>query len=227
MTAVDSSDSPIPPPNQPGNGATGPDGPTPPGGPEEPGANRRSTLLIALIVLVVLLVGIVIGLLLRGDDEGADDSERIAAVDLDDASREDGEEATTESEGDAPSTTAGAPSTSAATPTTAGSPPPAPAPPQGTPSPSVDSVSAPSVYACSEAPAYESGNQLTLSWTTTGAASVAIAIDSPNGVFVDGLPANGSVAVPAPCAPDSNTYYVIATDAQGRTNTRSVTTQGV
>lgn len=50
-----------------------------------------------------------------------------------------------------------------------------------------------------------------VSWTASGADSVYIAIDNPDGPFVTGLPLSGSYDLPDPCpGPFSHTYYVVA-----------------
>lgn len=95
------------------------------------------------------------------------------------------------------------------------------------PKPEVLTVSAPSTFACSEAPEFQSPNTLTVSWTTKNATSVSIAIDSPTGIFESGLPANGSMELSAPCQGDTQTYYVIAHGTGGATATKSVTTNGI
>ena len=50
-----------------------------------------------------------------------------------------------------------------------------------------------------------------VTWTATGADSVYIAIDNPDGPFATGLPLSGSYDLPDPCpGPYSHTYYVVA-----------------
>ena len=88
-------------------------------------------------------------------------------------------------------------------------------------------MSAPGTYACSEAPEFESPATVTVSWTTKNATSVSIAIDSPTGTYQSGLPANGSMELPAPCTGDTQTYYVIAHGTGGATATKSATTNGI
>ena len=56
---------------------------------------------------------------------------------------------------------------------------------------------------------------VTLTWESEGATEVEIAIDNPDGVYEAGLPANGSLGVPAPCNGDTQTYYVTAIDDSG------------
>jgi hypothetical protein len=65
-------------------------------------------------------------------------------------------------------------------------------------------------------------SQLTLSWATSNATSVEVAIDHPGGLYDTG-PANGSLQVPAPCAGDTQTYYVTAIDSDGRRSTKNLT----
>ncbi len=90
----------------------------------------------------------------------------------------------------------------------------------------VVSVSAPEVWLCASTPSSETPPTLTLLWTTSGAESVTVAIDDPSALYQVGLPANGSLDVPAPCAPDTKTYYVTAVGADGVTETKSVQTKG-
>lgn len=119
-----------------------------------------------------------------------------------------------------------------APPTTAPAPPTTqpPAPPTTQPAPpalDVTSITAPENWSCGlEAPEQDPKTQLTIAWETVGAVSVSIAIDSPNGVFQNGLPASGSAVVPAPCGGDTSTYYIIARAADGSTVTESATTIG-
>lgn len=106
--------------------------------------------------------------------------------------------------------------------------PPAPQPPAPEPTTLVlTKVEAPANWSCGlEAPEQDPKTQLTLEWHAVGAVSVSVSIDSPNGVFADELPTSGSLVVPAPCGEDTNTYYVTAHAADGRTTTQSVTTMG-
>ncbi len=54
-----------------------------------------------------------------------------------------------------------------------------------------------------------------------------MSIDDPNGTYQSGLPANGSLQVPAPCAQgEKQTYYVTAIGAGGGKSTKSTTTTG-
>ncbi|MGQ0826111.1 MAG: hypothetical protein ACT4OX_13960 [Actinomycetota bacterium] len=93
--------------------------------------------------------------------------------------------------------------------------------------PRVESIGAPATFSCSEAPVFVGPGMLMLSWTTSGAESVTVAIDNPDGPYQTGLPTNGSLEVPAPCAPDDSTYYVIAIAPDGSTATGSAFTQGI
>lgn len=96
------------------------------------------------------------------------------------------------------------------------------------PPPQVTSVTAPSTFSCGGMGTVPPVTQLTLSWNTTNAQSVTVAIDDPNGAYQSGLPPNGSLLVPAPCSSgDTQTYYVIAIGAGGTRATKSVTTTGV
>ncbi len=91
----------------------------------------------------------------------------------------------------------------------------------------VTSVNAPAVWSCgSEAPHGPPSTQLTISWTSTNATKVTLGIDSPSGVYADDLPASGSLVVPAPCAGDTQTYYITAYGPNGSKDTMSVTTEG-
>jgi len=95
------------------------------------------------------------------------------------------------------------------------------------PAPQVTSVNAPSTWTCGGGPYSPPNSQLTLSWNTSNAQSVTVAIDSPGGTFQSGLPANGSLQVPAPCAKgETQTYYVTAIGAGGAKSTKSTTTTG-
>jgi hypothetical protein len=73
-----------------------------------------------------------------------------------------------------------------------------------------------------EASAVDCPNPLTLTWTTTNAESVDVAIEDPDGIYASG-PANGSMEVPAPCDGDSQTYYVTAIGEDGATDTQELT----
>jgi hypothetical protein len=185
---------------------------------------RAPRLLVALLLVLALAVGFVA---CQGDDDGpaasAADAATTTTVSVGDDDAASADDPAGEAEDGAGGGTDGAATTSAAPPATAPPTTQLPAPPAL----AVSSVTAPAVFACSEAPEVEGSTQLTLRWTTTGAQSVTISIDSPGGTFQSGLPASGSLAVPAPCAPDSNTYYVTAIAADGSTTQRSTTTQGV
>jgi hypothetical protein len=93
--------------------------------------------------------------------------------------------------------------------------------------PVITSISGPpTVNVCSNAPAVTSPTQVTLKWTTTGATSVNVAIDSEGGVFASNLPPNGETTVPLPCGGDNNTYFVIALGPGGTRAVKSLTTEG-
>jgi hypothetical protein len=204
-----------------------------PGGPGDPGApvaggpgepdddGKKRGWLIAVIALVVLLLAGGIGVLIARSGDGGD-AVTVGTVPATTTptTAAPGTTGSTTTSTTAPSTTSStqATTTSTTAPTTTST---------TAPGPQITQISAPSTYACSQAPNAPSSNMLTLSWATTGAVSVDIAIDNPTGVYQRNLPASGNLEVPAPCAPDSNTYYVIAKDAQGNTATRSVSTRGV
>lgn len=142
----------------------------------------------------------------------------------------------TESGGSGASTATSAPATTTPktkTTTTAPSAPPTtkPAtPPTTKPAPAkptVLSVSAPAVYACSEAPDFTDPRMETVKWTTANAKSVSIAIDNPTGISYANLPANGQMDLSAPCKGDTQTFYIIATGFDGSTTTKSATTKGI
>ena len=83
---------------------------------------------------------------------------------------------------------------------------------------------APEIWHCS--PGAE--NTVVLSWSTTGAKSVSIAVGDESKPTLTGQPPSSQTSVPAPCAPESRTYYVIATSADGKHQvTKSATTRGV
>jgi len=89
----------------------------------------------------------------------------------------------------------------------------------------ITAVKSPDIWHCSPG----STNTVLLSWSTTGAASVSIAVDGATNkpLFTDQGPAS-QVSVPAPCAPGHHTYYVIAKSADGKRQvTKSTTTRGV
>ncbi len=88
------------------------------------------------------------------------------------------------------------------------------------PDPVVVSVGGTAALTCAEATA--GGNQTSISWTTTGAASVDVSIDGP-GAFETGLSPNGSLAIPAPCG-DTQVVAVTAIGSTGiRSDPRSIT----
>lgn len=180
-------------------------------------ARRRRRALIPLIGLLLLLAAG--GILAARDDApggatGVTDTTSSTAVALAEAAGP-AAEASSSSTTVAPASPSSAP---------APAPTPSPEPPAGA---SVTSITAPSTHVCSDAPEDVGSTQLTLTWVTTGAASVTISIDDPDGPFATGLPPSGSLVVPAPCAPDANSYYVTAITADGSTSTRSITTRGV
>jgi hypothetical protein len=88
--------------------------------------------------------------------------------------------------------------------------------------PTVSNVAAsPSTFlTCSQATT--AGNSVTVSWTTTNAATVEISIDGP-GVYQSNLPPNGNTKVPAACA-DTQQVTVTGIGANGtRSDPKSIT----
>jgi hypothetical protein len=167
-----------------------------PAGGDEPPSERPWWIAIVavLVVIVLLLLGI---LLLGGDDDDEDDGDTTTTTELVDESTTTSSSSTSTTSTStsttsttAPPTTTTAPATTTTAPSTA---------------PSVTSIDA-SEFTCP--------GDLTLSWTTTNATSVEVAIDNPGGVFDTG-PANGSMSVPAPCGGDSQTYFVTAIAGNG------------
>ena len=198
--------------------------------PEDGRRPRRMGLILALAgaVLAGSAVTIAVGNAGAGSSSSPADTVAVADTVAADAVADTGLDTTTT---DASSTSA--PTTVVATstppvPTMADLYPPALPPNSAAPPPmfGVLWVDAPSVFVCSEAPGMEPQTQLTLSWATTGAASVIVSIDSPDGTWMDGLPADGSTVVPAPCGGDTNTYYVTAVAPNGLTDIEAVTTEG-
>ncbi|MCU1345332.1 MAG: hypothetical protein JWL70_1598 [Acidimicrobiia bacterium] len=79
------------------------------------------------------------------------------------------------------------------------------------PPPKIVSVSIPTFVNCPT----NAVQTITISWTTTGAAKVAISIDSPTGYFQQNLNPNGKLDVPFPCDNTSQTYFVVADNSAG------------
>lgn len=82
---------------------------------------------------------------------------------------------------------------------------------------------APEIWHCSPG----SENTVVISWAATGAQSVEISVDHSAKPFVTGQAPESQTSVPAPCAPASHTYHIIARSADGHTVTKSATTRGV
>ncbi len=59
--------------------------------------------------------------------------------------------------------------------------------------------------------------EVTVSWDVTGADEVYLAIDNEYGPYETGLPAKASLVVPGPGCSEPNDYYVVASNAAGRT----------
>lgn len=93
--------------------------------------------------------------------------------------------------------------------------------------PAVVTLDAPATYTCGSGPYYDTPAVITLRWTSVDAVSVTVAIDDPNGAFMTDLAPIGELEVPAPCTPESRTYYVVAVGADGSTHIRSHTIQGI
>jgi hypothetical protein len=84
-------------------------------------------------------------------------------------------------------------------------------------------VRAPDIWHC--APGAD--NVVALSWETTGATSVTVAVDKPSDTKFSDQPPTGQALVPGPCSPHSHVYYVIAKAADGKQVIKSATTKGV
>jgi hypothetical protein len=63
----------------------------------------------------------------------------------------------------------------------------------------------------------EPAEQVTVSWDVSGATSIYVAIDNEFGPYEQNLPASGSLAVPGAACNDTQTYFVVAENALGRT----------
>ena len=164
------------------------------GGDEPPG--RGGTWWIALILILLVMIAALAALLLLLDDDGDDDSTPSTESP---ATSTPPEETTTAPPTSAETTTTAAPTTTETTAATTTAPA----------GPSIDSLEA-SELSCPD--------PLTLTWTSTGATSVEVAIDTPTGVYDTGPP-DGSMEVPAPCDGDTQTYYVTAINDLGERST--------
>lgn len=110
---------------------------------------------------------------------------------------------------------------------------PPPAPPVTTPAsqkPKFNAFSVSASTACfPEVPDYAYPD-VTVTWDISGATSVYIAIDNEFGPWETDLPAAGSMALPGPSCSgsqrDSQTYYVVAENASGRTVKQETRTLG-
>ena len=170
----------------------------------------------------VLLVGVFIAVIVLAT--GGDDDDEVAAEDTETTTTQP-EETTTTVE---TTTTTVADGNNDNPDDNNDDPPETAAPQTAAPGPTVDSMSAQETFTCEQGPDFEGGSTtLTVSWTTSNAESVTIAIDNPDGPYETGLPPDGSLDVPAPCAPDTNTYYVIAIGADGSEDRESRTTTGL
>lgn len=67
---------------------------------------------------------------------------------------------------------------------------------------------------------------VTVTWDVSGATSVYVAIDNESGPYQSDLPAAGSLMVPAPTCTDTQTYFVVAENASGRTVKQEIRTAG-
>ena len=118
------------------------------------------------------------------------------------------------------STAVGDPVTAPAVTTPPATNPPPTTPPATTPEnkkPTFNSFTVSAATPCfPEVPNYEYPD-ITVSWDISGATSVYVALDNEFGPWEQNLPAAGSLMVPAPGCKDSQTYYVVAENAFGRT----------
>jgi hypothetical protein len=174
-------------------GGSGPPTEAMPALPSDDEPPRNKGLRIALIVVLLLIAAVGLVLLTVDDDEDRPlDGTTTTSVDDTTTTTVDGSTTTTE-----PTTT---PSSTTTTSTTVAA------------APSIDSLTA-SPIACPD--------PLTLTWTSTNAVSVEVAIDNPGGVFDTGPP-SGSMQVPAPCGTDTQTYYVTAIGSGGERSTETL-----
>jgi actin-like ATPase involved in cell morphogenesis len=180
----------------------------------DPDRRRRRGLLVVLVALAVLLLaGIGGGLALRDGGGGT----ALQTTTTADAATSTTQRSTTT----LPATsTTGVPATIATSPPT--DPPTTTEPPTTTtvPVPTVTSISAATTLTCAEAMA--AGGFTDVSWTTTNAASVSIAIDGA-GAFAEGLAPNGTEPIPATCD-DVQVVTVTPFDALGTPGTGSTIT---
>jgi hypothetical protein len=82
---------------------------------------------------------------------------------------------------------------------------------------------APEIWHCSPG----DDNTVLLSWSTTGATSVEILVDDSTTPVVANQAPSSQTSVPAPCAPASHTYHLVAKSADGKTVTKTAATKGV
>ncbi len=120
--------------------------------------------------------------------------------------------------------------TPAPTTTTAPAPPPTNAPSNPpptdapvdtepvTPAPTFNSFAATNVSACAapDVSVPTIARMVTLTWDIQDADSIYVAVANVDGVYEGDLPATGSLELFVPC-PDTQTYYVVAENASGRT----------
>jgi hypothetical protein len=212
--------------------------PPPVGGPPTAAprpARSRRTLALTVLAGLVAFAGVVavvatasddrrdeaapIGF---GDDEPPSESRPVDA-DPDEAQRRKDLEPSPRPSAPAPSPTAPVPAQGPAPTVPVPVPPTTVATTTPPPPPPPVSVVGPGTYACTSGePAL-----LVLQWTSLNAVSVTISIDYPGGIYEPDLPVFGALEVPAPCAPDSRTYYVIAKAADGTTQVASHTVRGI
>jgi hypothetical protein len=93
--------------------------------------------------------------------------------------------------------------------------------------PTVVAIDAPTTFTCGSGPFFDSPAEFTLRWETVGAVSVTVSIEDPDGPFETDLPPDGELVVPAPCRPESRTYFVVAIGADGTTDVRAHTVRGI
>ncbi|MDO8390579.1 MAG: hypothetical protein Q7V57_08830 [Actinomycetota bacterium] len=165
------------------------------------GMNHRTLAALALSTCTLLALGLGLGAC------SSDKSTATSAETTDPGSTETTDPGSLTTEPLVGGSTTAPPTTPAPTaPPTA--PPTSPAPT----GPKVKTLTTPSTNpTCAEVTA--NGNQATVSWSATNAASVSLSIDGP-GVYADGLPATGSYDIPASCG-DTQIVLITSYDAGG------------
>ncbi|QGG94932.1 hypothetical protein [Actinomarinicola tropica] len=169
-------------------------------GDDEPPRRGPGWILPVLLVLLVLVAGALAWVLLA--DDGDDDPEPTTTT----SSPVEGSTTTAVDD----TTTSSAPTTTAPSTTTTTAPA------------TTTTATTPLAVTSIEASEFTCPGSLTLSWTTQGAVSVEVAIDTPGGVYDTGPP-EGSMEVPAPCGGDAQTYYVTALATNGDRSTQELT----